>query len=279
MMKKNLETIVHLLFWLWYFTAINVDWTSDWFDRSLRTNTPAPLSVILFPILFYVHTFWIIPKFLKKEKWMWYTLGFIGVFILPEIIRSGLMSWLGERTFSEEILSRDSLIFGAPSVFWVTLVASFGYRFTKDWFAQQRKAKVAESLPNNASPKMAKAVVTTLDDEEATTLMANLKKCMLEKKPYTDPELSLSKLAQRIETTDKKLSILLNQNMETNFYDYLNTFRINDFKAAVKSGKLNNLSITGLAAQCGFKSKSSFYRAFKKETGMTPTAYFKSQNP
>lgn len=279
MIKKNLETIIHILFWLWYFASINVNWTSDWFDRSLRPNTPAALSVILFPVLFYVHAFWIIPKFLNREKWIWYILGFIAVFILPEIIRSGLMSSLQKGiTFSEEIFSRDSLIFGAPSVFWMALMASFGYRFTKHWFTNQNKSKTAESSQDPVASKVSKSVVTTLDKEEANSLKFDLEKCMQEKKPYTDPELSLSKLAQSIQTTDKKLSILLNQNMNTSFYDYLNTFRINDFKEGFKNGKLDDLSITGLATQCGFKSKSSFYRAFKKETGMTPTAYFKSKN-
>ncbi|PIX09780.1 MAG: hypothetical protein COZ75_05015 [Flavobacteriaceae bacterium CG_4_8_14_3_um_filter_34_10] len=96
---------------------------------------------------------------------------------------------------------------------------------------------------------------------------------LTQNKVFLNQKLSLAELAKLINSSDKKLSTLLNQNLQTNFYDYINSFRITAFKKNVAEGKLEQLSIVGLALQCGFKSKSSFYRAFKKETGMSPSQF------
>ncbi|MEM6803057.1 MAG: helix-turn-helix domain-containing protein, partial [Bacteroidota bacterium] len=79
----------------------------------------------------------------------------------------------------------------------------------------------------------------------------------------------------KLDTTDKKLSYLLNQQLATNFYEYINKHRIAHFKQALSDKKNSNYSLLGLAYDAGFKSKSSFYRIFKKETGMSPSAYLK----
>jgi len=56
---------------------------------------------------------------------------------------------------------------------------------------------------------------------------------------------------------------------------FVNQQRIDEFKNRVNQGDMQNFSVVGLALECGFKSKSSFYRAFKKHIGTTPTAYLK----
>jgi len=271
--KKNIEAVVHILFWLFIFSAVNVDWTSDWFDKTIRPRTPAPLSVLLFPVIFYAHSLWAVPKFLNKRKWKIYVLTFVLIFILPEVVRSGLLTWNDpEITFREEVQSRDSMILGEPNVFWMAFTFSILYRFTKDWFIKQYQI---EHLGNQLSEHLKRKVpiAQPLDANEAATLKQKLEDTLQQKQVYLNKELSLAELAKQIDTSDKKLSTLLNQNLETNFYDYINNFRISAFKKGVSEGKLEHLSIVGLALQCGFKSKSSFYRAFKKETGKSPSEF------
>lgn len=88
---------------------------------------------------------------------------------------------------------------------------------------------------------------------------------MKNEKPYLDEELSLNKLASGIGMTDKKLSALLNQQIQISFYNFINSYRIDEFKKLVASPEYTDYTIEGIAYDCGFKSKASFYRLFKKK--------------
>ncbi|NMH89074.1 helix-turn-helix domain-containing protein [Flavivirga algicola] len=92
-------------------------------------------------------------------------------------------------------------------------------------------------------------------------------------KPYLQPGLTLSVLAEHLGISDRKLSMVINDIMKTSFYDLINKYRIEEAKKKLASSDYDKYSITGIAEICGFNSKSSFYRIFKKETGMTPTQY------
>lgn len=269
----RIEAVVHALFWVFIFAAVNVDWTADWFDKSIRPNRPSPLSVLIFPFIFYAHSSWAIPRYLNKEKWKTYLLCCLLIFVVPELVRSGLMvACSAAANFWDELYSRDSFLFGMPNAAWMALTFSFAYRFTKDWFVRQQQIeKLGEELSQHASDKPSE--IKPLPEEEAHALRLDLEEALRLSQPYLNPELSLAELAKLVGTTDKKLSLLLNQNMRTNFYDYVNSSRIAAFQQSVAEGKLEHLSIVGLALQCGFKSKSSFYRAFKKETGMSPSQF------
>ena len=271
--KKNIEVIVHVLFWLFIFSAVNVDWTSDWFDKTIRPRTPAPLSVLVFPVIFYAHSLWAIPKFLNKSKWKTYVFSFIFIFIFPELVRSGLLYLNGTAImFWEEFRSRDSLILGEPNVLWMAFSFSVAYRFTKDWFIKQQQVEgLGKQLSEHLKRRL--PIIQPLNENEASALKQRLEDTLQHNHAYLNQNLSLAELSKQIDTSDKKLSTLLNQNLETNFYDYINSFRIAAFKKGVSEGKLEHLSIAGLALQCGFRSKSSFYRAFKKQTGMSPSQY------
>lgn len=97
---------------------------------------------------------------------------------------------------------------------------------------------------------------------------------MQTEKPYLDDQLTLRKLALGVDFSEKELSQLINQHTGKHFFDYVNAFRIQEAqKLLVESSKLTVLEIL---YQVGFNSKSSFYTAFKKETGQTPTEFRKS---
>jgi AraC-like DNA-binding protein len=99
-----------------------------------------------------------------------------------------------------------------------------------------------------------------------------LSKYMDDEKPYLDPEINLQKLASAINLSDKQLSQIINQYLNKHFFDYINTYRINDAKRLLKD---KNLTVLEVLYDVGFNSKSSFYTAFKKETNTTPTVYRK----
>ena len=128
----NKETIVHLLVWILFFSSINVHWTEGWFGPS---NRVPPFSVLMFVFFSYLNAALLIPKFLRSKKWVTYFLVTLPLFASFELIRIGL-TFLLEDSFQgleKELVGRKSLILGTPSIFWMSMTASFGYRFTKDW--------------------------------------------------------------------------------------------------------------------------------------------------
>ena len=118
--------------------------------------------------------------------------------------------------------------------------------------------------------------LSNFTETEIVALKNRLETVLLAERPYLDEELTLGKLAQRISTTDKKLSTLLNQHMNTTFYDLINKYRVDAVKEKLNSPEFANLTLLGIAFESGFKSKTSFNRIFKRETGLSPSDFKKN---
>lgn len=103
-----------------------------------------------------------------------------------------------------------------------------------------------------------------------------LEKLLGEEKLYLDPDLSLRQLADRLATNTKYLSQVVNHLASCNFQQYLNTFRIKEVQKKILSKDFDNLTLFGIALQCGFKNKSTFYKVFKEIAGVTPKEYIKN---
>ena len=90
---------------------------------------------------------------------------------------------------------------------------------------------------------------------------------------HFDAQLSMEKLAEELNISSSKLSMLVNQYSGYNFSDYINNMRVNDAKKLLSSPDFEAYTIVSIGLECGFNSKSTFYSAFKKFTGQTPSTY------
>jgi len=116
-----------------------------------------------------------------------------------------------------------------------------------------------------------------LSDNEIETLKAKLDYAMQSENIYRDINLSLSDLAYKFETDIKTISMIVNIGMGKSFYEYINEYRIEEFKTKILDSEFDHLTFEAIAASCGFKSKSSFNAAFKRHTGVTPREFKKSR--
>ncbi|MFT7613534.1 MAG: adenylate cyclase [Parvicellaceae bacterium] len=98
---------------------------------------------------------------------------------------------------------------------------------------------------------------------------------MSEKKPYLDPNLTLRSLANTLEVPSNQLSQVLNEGFDKNFSEYVNSHRLEAFKAKAADPEQQHLTILSLAYESGFNSKTVFNTFFKKIEGKTPKAYWK----
>ncbi|GEO05825.1 hypothetical protein AAE02nite_34890 [Adhaeribacter aerolatus] len=117
---------------------------------------------------------------------------------------------------------------------------------------------------------------TLLNGDVITQYTERLNNHIQEERPYLDPNLSLRALAKQIDIHPNQLSWLLNESIGKNFSEFVNHYRVQDFKHIARDPKNAHLTLTGLAYESGFNSKSVFNTYFKKETGLTPKQYLKA---
>ena len=94
-----------------------------------------------------------------------------------------------------------------------------------------------------------------------------------EQKLYQNPELTLTDLAKKLETNASVISKTINQGFQMNFNDCINNYRIEAVKNSFANGEHKKSTLLGIAFDCGFNSKATFNRSFKKNTGKTPKEY------
>lgn len=157
----------------------------------------------------------------------------------------------------------------AGLVFIVTIVVLLNLRRIN---RRQRKEMVQVQKELEEAKRKYSRVTTS--DNEQKELFKRLKTLMEEEKLFLNQELKLSDLATRLDVSTVKLSQLFNMYAETNYYDFVNSYRLEEFKQRLYSGQYTNYTLMALAESCGFK-RSSFFSTFKKVEGTTPMEYAK----
>ena len=102
-----------------------------------------------------------------------------------------------------------------------------------------------------------------------------LRKSMEEDKIYLDPNLNLTMLALHTQIAQKTISAVLNQHLQKSFNEFVNYYRVEAIKTKLQQAETNNLTIAGVAMECGFNSQATFQRTFKELTGMSPSEFRK----
>ncbi|MBB6004267.1 AraC family transcriptional regulator [Arcicella rosea] len=96
---------------------------------------------------------------------------------------------------------------------------------------------------------------------------------MIVDKAFENPILTLTDIAEKLATNPKQISQVVNQGFNMNFNDFVNSYRIEAVKEMLKNGEHKKQTLLGIAFGCGFNSKSTFNRTFKKQTSLSPKEY------
>jgi YesN/AraC family two-component response regulator len=96
---------------------------------------------------------------------------------------------------------------------------------------------------------------------------------MEKEKPYLNPTLTLFDLSEKTSIPVRSLSEVINNSLNQNFYDFVNSFRIKESQHLLSDAATQSKTILEILYEVGFNTKSSFNQAFKKYTGTTPTQF------
>jgi len=230
------------------------------------------LYVILSSIVLRKHRISIADQFSYTEKinlqWLQYLIYWIAVIWIFVIFRN------------------DDWVFGA-AVLFILFIGFFGIKqvgvfHSQEFTSSKKNAEVTgnakeendiDESHSDATQEKRKYQKSGLSSESSETLHRQLNQIMSGEKLYCESELSLSELATRLNTQPNYLSQVINEREGKNFYDYINSQRIEEFKRLAVSPDNRKYTLLALAEQCGFNSKSSFNRYFKKVTGQSPSEF------
>lgn len=182
---------------------------------------------------------------------------------------------------------KDEIIFGSSALFIIWL-GFFGIKqagiFHHTTSTSPTVPPPAEPLviPDNPLPLAetgapSKYQRSPLSEADIAGIHHRLNVLMLEEQPYKNPDLTLQELATRLGVHPNHLSQVINSKEEKNFYDLINENRIHAFLKAVQQPETQHYTLLAIAFECGFNSKASFNRNFKKYTGQTPSDYLKDR--
>jgi len=136
------------------------------------------------------------------------------------------------------------------------------------WIAATVHSKPGTPVMLQASPVFKTPVSAELRQKGAW-----LRKATEANRYYRDAELNLTSLAEKLGITVHELSRIINGALKKNFNDFINEYRVADVIRKMQDPAFANLTLLGIALECGFNSKSTFNRIFKQMTGKSPAEY------
>ena len=179
------------------------------------------------------------------------------------------------------VFGNDDWIFSAAVVF-TFFIGFFGIRQGVIFNAhvpahtngKENIVATEKNIPEiNRTAETVKYQKSGLSAATADALHGRMSSLMLGERLYQNSEFSLTDLAERLGVPPNHVSQVINEREGKNFHDYVNGLRINAFLEIASAPGSRKLTLFALAQQCGFNSKSSFNRYFKKITGQSPSEY------
>jgi AraC-like DNA-binding protein len=192
--------------------------------------------------------------------WLMFMLGSIAVVLFVSIIY----------TFLPAVGLREYFQYG----FIAALIFIFCFTNAVVWKGMRQPLLFSglEDEPKELEKKYQSSTLTTIEKDQ---IKSTLQKLMQDERLFLRPDLTLDHLAESVGVSSKKLSQVINESFHQNFFDYINSFRIEEAQRIFRESKDVKLTVLEVMYQAGFNSKSSFNTIFREKTGQTPSEFKK----
>lgn len=291
---------------IYFYTRALLDPTDRLRRRDLWHFLPAA-AYLLYSAVVFVADVWVLPEYYfyadgrDKDLAPWYQITGLTSLTGYSLLSIRRYNRYRRRIF-QELSYADSVLFSWIRRFLIALVlilllraiflllfpewGSFGKKF---WYylafsvlfyyialAGYTQA-VRSSSPlrvgaNRSLPEIEKDP-TPLPTEPDPERLAAVRQFIAGEAGYRNPELTLTDVARALGITTKAVSETINQGFGKNFNDFVNEYRVAAVRERLAAGEHRRHTILGIALDCGFNSKSTFNRVFKRLSGQTPVQY------
>ena len=162
-----------------------------------------------------------------------------------------------------------TLVYAAVTLF-VFLIGYYGIRQGVIFTDARGPEEKADPIHK---PKYEKSA---LKEDQAGKYYQDLLEHMKDNKPYLESKITLPQLAGEMKLNPNYVSQVINDSFGQNFYDFINSYRVEEFKRRLNTKTAPNYTLLAHGLDSGFSSKSSFNEVFKKFTSQTPSQYFRN---
>jgi AraC-like DNA-binding protein len=201
---------------------------------------------------------------------------------LPNHVTLGWLRWMTAGMTGVFLLMFLAAFLSVPSMLGAHLVALVASILMLSFFGlqQDRVFNIADRSDDSATPPLSSTNKSKprydrsgLTTDRADVIAARLEQFMQTKQPFLDPDLTIEALAKRLAVPRHHLTEVISEHHQKNFYLFVNEYRIQATKQALKDPARSGETLLDIAYASGFNSKSPFNTAFKQLTGMTPSQY------
>ena len=258
----------------------------------VEQNNP-PLHITIFAVavavqglIYVIIALFVFREYLQKIKLTFSTIEKINLAWLRYFTIMALFVWI--IVFIEEIFRIVSVDTGAISFLVPVLTSVFVYAtgyigmFKTEIFQQYdiydnihdaQNLALELNQSGEASDTGVKYQKSGLSQEKAAEYLDQLKKLMEEDELYTNPDITLKDLSERLDTSTHNISEVINTRLNQNFFDFINRYRVERIKKDLLDKRKDHYTLFAIAIDAGFNSKSGFNAIFKRHTGQTPSEY------
>ncbi len=167
-----------------------------------------------------------------------------------------------------------NLVFGLAFLLIVLVVVLFLYhKLYRSKLALVRKSLEKNIVGAFVHQKQESGLVNGEEARQQQELIIALNQFMEANKPYLDPKLSMQDMSRQLSTNRTYLSRAINNQLKSNFPNYINEYRIREAVKWITSGYTVSHTQEALAKECAFANRTAFGMAFKKHTGVTPSFF------
>ena len=190
----------------------------------------------------------------NQKKWLnWLTLSYFGYVL-------SFSSYFVLQFYGYIEIGYDYFI-GYAMIFFIGIVSYFGFL----------QPEIFNGLPVEKIIPFVKYKKTGLTKNHSKELKFRLENFMHNEKPFLNNELRLDDLASKLNLSRHHMSQVINEHFDRSFFDFINKYRIDEAKKMLSEN--DEFTITDVLYSSGFNNRVSFYKAFKKFNGITPTEF------